>query len=377
MRFIDEAQIKVRSGNGGRGCVSFRHEKYIPMGGPDGGNGGRGGDVIFEASIQMSTLQDFRYKRKFEAENGRPGEGGNCSGKDGGNVKIRVPVGTIITNAETKELIRDFTQDKEEWTYLTGGRGGKGNTHFASATYQAPKFSQPGEEGQLTELRLELKLLADVAIIGFPNSGKSTLISSISAAKPKIADYAFTTLTPNLGVVTLPGDENNNNNIVVADIPGLIPGAHKGAGLGFRFLKHIERTRAFVHLIDPTPLLDALTDPFNTAEDENKIETDSPLVNAAIDDLLNRYIQIRTELKLFNEALLHKPEIVVFSKVDLFGESFVPLLEKAQKHIREHLNSIRGFPPINGEPFWISAAIRKNLDQLKQTMQNFLPPRES
>ncbi len=244
MKFIDKVEFELSSGNGGPGCVSFRREKFLPRGGPDGGNGGRGGHVIFRTNTSKTTLLDLQFRKKMIAGNGKPGEGSNCTGADGADLIIEVPPGTILKDLNTGQMI-DIPEG-EDFQFLTGGRGGKGNWHFKTSVNQTPDYSQPGEEGQETRVSLELKLIADVGLLGFPNVGKSTLISRISAAKPKIADYPFTTLAPNLGVVDL-GD---GNQFVVADIPGIIEGAHEGIGLGIQFLKHIERTRFFVHVID-------------------------------------------------------------------------------------------------------------------------------
>jgi len=347
MRFIDEATIKISGGHGGPGCVSFRREKFIPRGGPDGGDGGRGGDVIFEASIQLGTLQDFRFKREYNAPNGRHGSGVNKEGLAGDNIVVRVPVGTVIRDFETNEIICDFTTDGQLWIACKGGRGGKGNAHFVSSTFQAPKFAQDGEEGTSAHIKLELKLLADAAIIGFPNAGKSTLISRISAARPKIADYAFTTLTPNLGVVSLP----EYQSFVIADIPGLIEGAHKGHGLGHKFLKHIERTRVFVHLLDGTKFLEDATGPGEDSFDQ------------AIEELVRRYTVIRKELGLFNEALLHKPEIVALNKLDVL-ESNQDLIDRAREALRTRIAAIRGVHPGANEPYVVSAATGAGVDGL-------------
>lgn len=284
MRFIDEASIRVAAGKGGPGCVSFRREKFVPRGGPDGGDGGDGGDVNFVASTQLSTLQDFRFKRVYQAQNGSGGSGANKAGKDGEDVQIRVPVGTLIKNTHTGEILVDFTEEGQSWTACHGGRGGKGNAHFVSSTFQAPKFAQSGEEGESRELTLELKLLADAAIIGFPNAGKSTLISRISAARPKIADYPFTTLVPNLGMVRY----QEGKSFVVADIPGLIEGAHQGKGLGIQFLRHIERTRVLVVLLEAT----------------------SPDPQGDFTTLMN-------ELTSYSPSLGKKRKIVAVSKMDL------------------------------------------------------------
>lgn len=284
--FLDSAKIFLKSGNGGSGAVSFRREKYVPRGGPDGGDGGRGGHIIFIVDSNLTTLSDFRYKHHFQAENGAPGEAVNRSGKDGADLFIPVPVGTLVKNAETHQLIFDLTKPGTEFVILKGGRGGRGNSNFASPTRQTPQFSEKGELGSEIWVELELKLLADVGLIGFPNVGKSTLISKISAARPKIADYPFTTLVPNLGVVDYKGQ-----SFVAVDIPGLIEGAHQGVGLGDQFLRHIERTRLLVHLVDVS--LFSGRDPYQD------------------------YIQINEELKLYNPDLAQKPQIVALSKIDL------------------------------------------------------------
>lgn len=351
MRFIDEATIKIAGGHGGPGCISFRREKFIPRGGPDGGDGGKGGSIIFEADAQLGTLQDFRFRREYKAPDGRHGSGVNKEGLGGDDITIRVPIGTVIRDADTGEIIKDFVENGEEWIACKGGRGGKGNAHFVSATYQAPKFAQDGEDGTSRHLKLELKLLADAAIIGFPNAGKSTLIARISAARPKIADYAFTTLTPNLGVVSLP----EYQSFVIADIPGLIEGAHSGLGLGHKFLKHIERTRVFVHLLDGTKFLEDAT-----ADGEESFEH-------AIEELVRRYSVIRNELGLFNEALLSKPEIVVINKLDVL-ESNKELIERAREALRARIASIRGTHPEANEPYVVSAATGQAVEPLLFTV---------
>lgn len=345
MRFIDEAKIKVTAGHGGAGSVSFRREKFIPRGGPDGGDGGRGGDVSFLATAQLSTLQDLRFRRSYLADNGQQGAGRQKSGRDGESIEIKIPVGTVIKDAESGEILFDFTEDGQRWIAVRGGRGGKGNTHFATAVFQAPKFAQPGEEGATMDLQLELKLLADVSLIGYPNAGKSTLISRISAAHPKIADYPFTTLTPNLGVVKVA----EFKSFVVADIPGLIEGASRGLGLGHKFLKHIERTKITVHLLDGTHLLD-----FVTVPDE---EATANVKNAA-KELHRLYLAIRKELELFNPDLADKDELIVINKSDLFQgqpsflpdvkEEFRKLLEKGPKKVPREL--------LPKEPYSISCA---------------------
>lgn len=346
MRFIDEATIRVQAGHGGPGSVSFRRETFIPRGGPDGGDGGDGGDVVFVATHQLGTLRDFRFKREYKAPAGMHGSGANKAGCDGENIRVRVPIGTVIKDTDTGEVLIDLSEDGQEWIACEGGRGGKGNAHFVSSTFQAPKFAQPGEEGGSRNIILELKLIADVGIIGFPNAGKSTLISRISAAKPKIADYPFTTLTPNLGVVAMP----DSKGFVVADIPGLIEGAHSGAGLGHKFLKHIERTKLFIHLIDGTLAFEDLENPGKK--------------------ILEQYKVIRNELGLFSENLLHKPELVVISKSDAIGEP--ELLEKAQKVLRQELNSIRGQHPEPGEPLIISAVSGDGIKDLLRAVNRLL-----
>ena len=353
MRFIDEAKIKVAAGHGGPGCVSFRREKFIPRGGPDGGDGGRGGSVTFVSSNQLGTLQDFRFKRSYQAENGIHGEGKNKTGRNGEDVEILIPVGTVVKDQETDEILFDFSEDGQRWIAAKGGRGGKGNTHFVTSVFQAPKFAQPGEEGGFLSLHLELKLLADVSLVGYPNAGKSTLISRMSAAHPKIADYPFTTLTPNLGVVKVA----DYKSFVVADIPGLIEGAHKGLGLGHRFLKHIERTKINVHLLDGTHLLD-----FSTLPDDEP----GASVKKAANELHRLYLAIRNELELFNPELSEKDEVIVINKSDLFlGQpdflnevraEFRRLLEKGPKRILRPLHA--------KEPYAISCASGEGIHEL-------------
>jgi GTP-binding protein len=263
--FIDEARIRVKAGDGGNGCMAFRREKFVPRGGPSGGDGGRGGDVVMQSSQRHNTLIHFRYNPEHKAQRGEHGMGSNCTGLDGRSIVLQVPVGTALYDQETGELVHDFREPDERIVVAKGGRGGRGNQHFATSTHQAPREHELGRAGEERSYRLELKLLADVGLVGLPNAGKSTLISRISAARPKIADYPFTTLEPNLGVVTV-GEEPNLESFVVADMPGLIEGAHLGSGLGIQFLRHIERTRLLVHLVDvsdasgrPDPVADFKT----------------------------------------------------------------------------------------------------------------------
>jgi GTP-binding protein len=287
VKFIDEAKISVESGSGGKGCVSFRRERFIPKGGPDGGDGGRGADVVFLASTRRRTLQQFRYKREFKAPGGAAGQGSQKTGRSGEDLIIEVPPGTLIRDADSLELLIDLAIPGSRYVVAHGGRGGRGNARFKTATNRAPRHAQPGEPGEHRNLHLELKLLADVGLVGLPNAGKSTLITALSAATPKIGAYPFTTLSPHLGVVQTDWGEP----FVVADIPGLIEGAHKGAGLGTRFLKHVERTRVLVHLIDA-----AAIDPVDPLGDYN-------LINA--------------ELRAHKAELGAKPQVVVLNKMDL------------------------------------------------------------
>lgn len=287
MKFIDEVMITVQSGDGGRGCVSFRRERFIPKGGPDGGDGGKGGDVILKATLRKRTLYHFKFKTQFKAESGKGGSGDQRTGKNGEDLILEVPVGTVVSDTVTGQVLKDLTEPEEIFIIAHGGRGGQGNKRFATSTRRTPRFAQPGEAGQLLSIKLELKLIADVGIIGLPNAGKSTLISKISSARPKIADYPFTTLAPNLGIVAAQG----RKAFCVADIPGLIKGAHEGAGLGIRFLKHIERTRVLIHLIDISGIYP-----------ENPLE---------------QYETVNRELFLYSGKLAEKPQLVVLNKMDI------------------------------------------------------------
>jgi GTP-binding protein len=291
MRFIDEVEIHIRGGDGGRGCVSFRREKFVPRGGPDGGDGGKGGDVVLQATNAKQTLLDFHFQRHFRAARGAHGRGKQQTGKSGDDLTLLVPVGTQVRDAATGDLLADLLRDGARYIVARGGEGGKGNMHFATPTRQAPRFAQNGCVGEERHIRLDLKLLAEVGLIGFPNAGKSTLISKISSARPKIADYPFTTLVPNLGVVSL----SEGKSFVVADIPGLIKGAHEGAGLGLKFLRHVERTRVLVHLIDVADATESGT-------------------------LLERYHTVNHELGQYSAQLLTKPQIVALTKIDLMAD---------------------------------------------------------
>lgn len=295
MKFIDVARIHIAAGHGGVGCVSFRREKFIPKGGPDGGDGGRGGSVIIRANRHLTTLLDFQYRRRYQAPRGEHGLGSNKTGKSAPDVTLEVPAGTMIRDAASGEIIADLLNDGDETVAAAGGRGGRGNASFATSTDQAPRHFEQGEDGEERELDLELKLLADVGLVGFPNAGKSTLISVVSAARPKIAEYPFTTLVPNLGIVRVDLGES----FVVADIPGILEGAHIGKGLGIQFLRHIERSKVLVFLVDCT------------RQDPRK-----------------DYRTLLEELRLFNEDLLKKPRIAVLTKTDLLDAAGVRALAK-------------------------------------------------
>jgi len=331
--FIDEVRILVKAGDGGNGCLAFRREKYVPRGGPSGGDGGRGGDVILTATEHANTLLQFRFNPEHKAERGRHGEGSNRTGADGASREVQVPVGTVVYDDATGERLYDFTRPGETFTVARGGRGGRGNARFATSTHQAPTEHEPGRPGEEKRLRLELKLLADAGLVGFPNAGKSTLISRISAARPKIADYPFTTLEPNLGVVQLP----NFRSFVVADIPGLIEGAHQGAGLGIQFLRHIERTRLLVHLVDVS--------------------------DATGREPVRDFEIVLQELASFSQDLAAKPMILVASKIDAAqdGARIAALRDLARE---------RGL-----EFFEISSVTGQGIDALKFAMaERVMPP---
>jgi len=327
--FIDEARIRVKAGDGGNGCVAFRREKFVPRGGPSGGDGGKGGDVIMESSERHNTLVHFRFNPEYKADRGRHGEGSNRTGREGVDVVLKVPVGTIVYDDDTGEKVYDFSRPDERIVIAHGGRGGRGNARFATSVHQAPREHEDGQPGEERSFRLELKLLADVGLVGFPNVGKSTLISRISAARPKIADYPFTTLQPNLGVVVV-GQLPDEQSFLVADIPGLIEGAHSGAGLGTQFLRHIERTRLLLHLID-------VSDASGRPDPSQDVEV------------------IRNELKSFGAGLEGKPVIMVASKIDVANKD---KLDKLQRYCKKH--ALELYP--------ISAVTGKGLEELKWAM---------
>ena len=327
--FIDETTIRVKAGDGGNGCLAFRREKFVPRGGPSGGDGGKGGDVVMESSERHNTLVHFRFNPEYKAERGRHGEGSNKTGRDGADVILKVPVGTIVYDTDTGEKVYDFSNPDERVVVARGGRGGRGNARFATSTHQAPREHEDGRPGEERTFRLELKLLADVGLVGYPNVGKSTLISRISAARPKIADYPFTTLQPNLGVVVV-GKPPNEKSFVVADIPGLIEGAHSGAGLGTQFLRHIERTRLLVHLVD-------VSDSSGRPDPVKDLEV------------------INQELESFGAGLERKPVIMAASKVDVANKD---KLAKLKRYCQR--NGLGLYP--------ISAVTGKGIDDLKYAM---------
>jgi GTP-binding protein len=340
MVFVDEAKIYVKAGNGGNGCIAFRREKFVPRGGPSGGDGGHGGSIYLEANPHDNTLLRYRYNREFKADRGRHGEGSNCSGHAGEDMILSVPVGTVVTDQDTGELIADLTKPGERILIAAGGRGGRGNQHFAKPWHQAPRESEEGQQGVERNLHFELKLLADIGLVGFPNAGKSTLISRISAARPKIADYPFTTLQPGLGVVSADGDpgkpseKGGGRTFVVADLPGLIEGAHTGVGLGIRFLKHIERTRFIAHLIDTSDASDR--------------------------DPVRDFEIIEGELIAFSEKLAEKPVMVVATKLDATTD-------------RTRLDKLRDFCAERGLEFHaVSSATGEGIPQLVRAMANAL-----
>lgn len=320
--FIDKAKIYVKAGDGGNGCVAFHREKFVPMGGPSGGDGGKGGDVIIVADSHLQTLMDFKYKKHYKAERGQHGQGGNKKGKDGKDLIIKVPVGTVVKDAQTGEVLADLIEEGQLVVVAKGGKGGKGNAAFKSPTNQAPMIAEEGEKGEERWIELELKLLADVGIIGFPNAGKSTLISVLSKARPKIADYPFTTLTPVLGVLQL----DVNDFLVLADIPGLIEGASQGLGLGHEFLRHIERTKFLIHLIDVSDFRER--------------------------DPIEAFNIINKELENYSSELIKKPQIVVVNKIDALSDK--SLIEKLEKYFTE-----KGYPFVA-----VSLITKEGIDKL-------------
>ncbi len=330
MKFLDQAKIYLKSGNGGAGCLSFRREKYIEYGGPDGGDGGRGGDIVFEAASNLNTLIDYRYQQHFIAKNGRPGSGRNKTGADGETLTLKVPVGTQILAEDQETVLADLTREGQRIVFLKGGDGGFGNLHFKSSTNQAPRKIIPGWPGQEREVWLRLKLIADAGLIGLPNAGKSTFLSACTAAKPKIANYPFTTLSPNLGVVRLgarASKKDSGLDFVIADIPGLIEGAHEGQGLGDRFLGHVERTKVLLHLVDGTE-----------------------------EDVAANYKTIRGELKAYGAGLSRKPELVALNKCDALSKDEIKKKTAALKRASRK------------DVFVISAAAKLGVDDVLAAM---------
>jgi GTP-binding protein len=338
MKFVDEASILVAAGNGGNGSASFRREKYVPFGGPDGGDGGRGGSVFLEGESGLNTLVDFRHKRKYKAQNGQGGSGRNMTGKSGEDIVIRVPLGTIVKDEESGDIVGEVTEQGQRLLVAKGGKGGLGNVHFKSSTNRAPRQTVPATPGEARQLSLELKVLADVGLLGFPNAGKSTLITAVSAARPKVADYPFTTLYPNLGVVRI----DIERSFVIADIPGLIEGAAEGTGLGIQFLKHLQRTRLLLHLVDLAPL--------------------------ALDvDPVSQVKQLEEEMQKFDAGLMDKPRWLVFTKADLMPP------EEAQTKAEEVVAALEWEEP------WvlISSVTQSGTDELMQQVSTKLELIES
>ena len=330
MKFLDQAKIYIKAGDGGNGACSFRHEKFLEFGGPDGGNGGKGGDVIFVAAPNLNTLIDFRYQQHFKAQKGQPGAGRNCTGAGGENLVIKVPIGTEVTDETGEVVIADFTKEGQMFVIAKGGLGGRGNDSYKSSTNQAPRRADPGEPGEELAVWLKLKLIADIGLVGMPNAGKSTLLTAVTKARPKIANYPFTTLHPHLGVAMIDGKE-----ILMADIPGLIEGASEGIGLGTKFLKHVERCSVLIHLIDGT--------------EPNPFET---------------YQAIRNELKNYADKLAKKPEIIAINKCDCIDED---TLKEIANDFEKNIHS---------KPFFISAVAGKGLTELLRKAAEFVEDKE-
>jgi GTPase len=327
MGFLDEVVITVVSGDGGKGCVSFRREKFIPKGGPDGGDGGDGGNILFNASNSLNTLSDFSSKRHFKSQNGRQGKGKHQTGKNGSDVVIKVPLGTIIYDNDTGEVLADLVKNNQEILFLTGGKGGKGNSHFATSTNRTPRFAQDGTPGQKKIIKLSLKYIADIGLIGLPNVGKSTLLSRLTMAKPKIENYPFTTIFPNLGIMEF----DNQKRLTLADIPGLIEGASEGKGLGHRFLKHVERTRFLLHIIDGSSL--------------------------PKDNLLKDFFLLQDELNRYNPSITKKEQMILINKTDLMPQG------------RKDIARIKSaFTKIGFESLAISAMTGDGLDELRTVL---------
>ncbi|WED43454.1 Obg family GTPase CgtA [Legionella cardiaca] len=333
MKFVDEAMIKVEAGNGGHGCLSFRREKFVPRGGPDGGDGGDGGSVFLEASADLNTLIDFRYQRHYKAENGQPGMGGNCTGKKGDDLVILVPVGTMVFDVDSGELLGDINEAGERLLVAQGGFHGLGNTRYKSSVNRAPRQTSPGTPGEARHLRLELRVLADVGLLGLPNAGKSTLIRAVSSAKPKVADYPFTTLHPNLGVVGV----SSHKSFVMADIPGLIEGAAEGAGLGHRFLKHLSRTCVLLHVLDIAPI-----------DESNPVDSAKAILK---------------ELEEYDPELLNKPRWLVLNKIDLVSDD-----KERAKIVKAIIDGLQW----QGRVFEISAVSGQGTQQLCYSLMQLI-----
>jgi len=337
--FLDYAKISIKSGDGGRGCISFRREKFVPKGGPNGGDGGKGGNIIIRATSSLSTLIDFRYKKHYKASNGEHGKGGDKTGKNGKDCIILLPCGSIIKDEETGNVISELLKDGDESILLRGGKGGRGNTHFKTPTNQAPRFAEDGQKGEERNIIIELKLIADIGLVGFPNSGKSTLISKISAARPKIADYPFTTLVPNLGIVKY----RDYDSFVVADIPGIIEGASAGKGLGLRFLRHIERTKILLFLID--------------------------ILTVSEEDIMSEYYVLENELKKYSAKLLTKPKFICFTKADAANEQ--------RKAVVSEFIEKNKFPELEKKPLIISSVTGEGTEKLKDLLFETLTKEKS